>query len=39
MTRAPDEEAGGRGPEIARIKDDQLIVEAAGMNGWRGKAR
>ena len=39
VTRAPDEEAGGRGPEIARIKDDQLIVEAAGMNGWRGKAR
>ena len=39
VTRAPDEEAVGRGPEIARVKDDQLIVEAAGMNGWRGKAR
>ncbi|EGW38391.1 septum site-determining protein MinC [Desulfosporosinus sp. OT] len=39
VTRAPDEETGGRGPEIARIKDDQLIVEAAGMSGWRGKAR
>lgn len=39
VARAPDEEAGGRGPEIARIKNDQLIVEAAGMNGWRGKDR
>lgn len=38
VTRAPDDEADGRGPEIARIKDDQLIVEA-GMNGWRGKSR
>ena len=39
VTRAPDEKVGERGPEIARIKDDQLIVEAAGMNGWRGKDR
>lgn len=39
VTRAPDDETDGRGPEIARIKDDQLTVEAAGMNGWRGKAR
>jgi len=39
VTRAPDEEDSGRGPEIAKIKDDQLIVEAAGMNSWRGKAR
>lgn len=39
VTRAPDNEAGGRGPEIARIKDDQLIVEAAGINSWRGKVR
>ena len=39
VTRAPDEEADERGPEIARIKNDQLIVEAAGINGWRGKAR
>lgn len=39
VTRAPDEEDGERGPEIARIKEGQLIVEAAGMNGWRGKAR
>ncbi|MDP4127436.1 MAG: septum site-determining protein MinC [Bacillota bacterium] len=37
VTRAPDEE--GRGPEIAKIKEDQLIVEAAGMSGWRGKTR
>ncbi|AET70593.1 septum site-determining protein MinC [Desulfosporosinus orientis DSM 765] len=39
VTRAPDDEADGRGPEIARIKDDQLMVEAAGMSGWRSKAR
>ena len=39
VTRAPDGKVGERGPEIARIKDDQLIVEAAGMNGWRGKDR
>jgi len=39
VTRGPEDEADGRGPEIARIKDDQLIVEAAGLNGWRGKAR
>jgi septum site-determining protein MinC len=37
VTRAPEEEAYGRGPEIARIKDGQLIVEAAGTNVWRGK--
>jgi len=39
VTRAPDEEASGRGPEIARIKDDQLIVEMSGMNSRRGKDR
>ena len=39
VTRAPDDGADGRGPEIAKIKDDQLTVEAAGMNGWRSKAR
>ncbi|MCB8817620.1 septum site-determining protein MinC [Desulfosporosinus shakirovi] len=39
VTRAPDDGTDGRGPEIARIKDDQLMVEAAGMSGWRGKAR
>jgi len=39
VTRAPDDGTDGRGPEIARIKDDQLMVEAAVMNGWRGKAR
>ncbi|HZK54122.1 MAG TPA: septum site-determining protein MinC [Desulfosporosinus sp.] len=39
VTRGPADEADGRGPEIARIKDDQLIVETAGMNGRRGKAR
>lgn len=39
VTRAPDDVSDGRGPEIASIKDDQLTVEAAGMNGWRSKAR
>jgi len=39
VTRGPEDEADGRGPEIARIKDEQLIVEAAGMNGRLGKAR
>ncbi len=39
VTRSPEEEAGGRGPEIAIIKDDQLVVESAGMNGWRGNTR
>ena len=39
VTRGPADEADGRGPEIARIKDDQLIVESAGMKSWRGKAR
>lgn len=39
VTRAPEDEDDGRGPEVARIKDDQLMVEAAGMSGWRSKAR
>ncbi|MCO5385800.1 septum site-determining protein MinC [Desulfosporosinus sp.] len=39
VTRSPDDGTDGRGPEIARIKDDQLTVEAAGMSGWRSKAR
>ncbi len=39
VTRAPDEESEERGPEIARIKDDRLIVEAAGLIGYRGKGR
>ncbi|AFM43154.1 septum site-determining protein MinC [Desulfosporosinus acidiphilus SJ4] len=39
VTRAPDEESEERGPEIARIKDDRLIVEAAGLTGYRGKGR
>ncbi|MGI6119177.1 MAG: septum site-determining protein MinC [Desulfosporosinus sp.] len=39
VTRGPEDEADGRGPEIARIQNNQLIVEAAGINGWRDKAR
>ncbi|KGK91237.1 septum site-determining protein MinC [Desulfosporosinus sp. HMP52] len=39
VTRAPDDGTEIRGPEIAKIKDDQLVVEAAGLSGWRSKAR
>lgn len=39
VTRPPDNEAEGRGPEIARIKDDQLVVDTVIINGWRGKTR
>ena len=39
VTRAPDDQAGGRGPEIASIKDDQLIVDVVIMNGRHGKVR
>lgn len=39
VTRGPEDEEDGRGPEVARIRDNQLIVEAVGMNGWRGKIR
>jgi len=39
VTRAPDDQDDGRGPEIARIKDDQLVVDAVIMNGRRGKVR
>ena len=39
VTRPPDEDAEGRGPEIARIKDDRLVVDAVVMTGLRSKAR
>lgn len=39
VTRAPDDQADERGPEIARIKNDQLIVDAVITNGWRGKTK
>lgn len=39
VTRAPDDGTDGRGPEIASIKDEQLMVESAGMISWRSKAR
>jgi len=39
VTRAPDDEAGGRGPEIASIKDGQLIVDAVIMNGRHGSIK
>lgn len=39
VTRAPESEEEWRGPEIARIKDDQLIVEGLAIIGRRGKVR
>lgn len=39
VTRAPDDKDGGEGPEIAKIKEDRLIVEGFAITGWRGKAR
>lgn len=39
VTRAPDDEDNVRGPEIAKIRDDQLVVESVGMNGSRVKVR
>jgi septum site-determining protein MinC len=39
VTRAPDDQADERGPEIARIKNNQLIVDAVIINSMRGKAR
>ena len=38
VTRAPANEEGGRGPEIARIKDGSLFVETLVITG-RGKGR
>lgn len=39
VTRAPDAETGTRGPEIARIKDNQLVVEGYSGTAWRGSLR
>jgi len=38
MARSPDDKESWRGPETARIKDEQLIVEGSAVSGWRGKA-
>lgn len=38
VARSPDDKEGWRGPETARIKDEQLIVEGSAVGGWRGKA-
>jgi septum site-determining protein MinC len=37
VTRAPDEEVVWRGPEIAKISDNKLVVEKMVMNVNRGK--
>lgn len=37
VTRPPEDTDEGRGPEIARIKDDRLIVETLVIGGRRGK--
>ncbi|MHB1653663.1 MAG: septum site-determining protein MinC [Desulfitobacteriaceae bacterium] len=39
VTRAPDDEAGSRGPEIARIKEDQLVVEGLAGMTWKSSVR
>lgn len=37
VTRSPEGELVWRGPELAKIKDGQLIVEGVQLNGLRGK--
>lgn len=37
VTRAPDNEVAWRGPEIAKISDNKLIVEGLDINGARGR--
>ncbi|MDR3270093.1 MAG: septum site-determining protein MinC [Peptococcaceae bacterium] len=39
VTRAPDDNEDWRGPEVARIKNQQLIVESLISGGRRNKAR
>ena len=39
VTRGPEDEEDSRGPETARIKDGQLVVEAVEVTEWRGKLR
>lgn len=37
VTRGPEDEEDSRGPEVARVKDGQLIVEGVGINSRRDK--
>ncbi|NMA69268.1 MAG: septum site-determining protein MinC, partial [Desulfitobacterium sp.] len=37
VTRSPEEQEEWRGPECARIKDGNLVVESLPLNGIRGK--
>lgn len=37
VTRSPEGELDWRGPECAKIKDGQLVVEGVQLNGLRGK--
>ncbi len=39
VTRAPDVEVAWRGPEIAKISDNKLIVEGLVINGARGRTQ
>ena len=39
VTRAPDVEVAWRGPEVAKICDNKLIVEGLVINGARGRAQ
>ena len=39
VTRAPDVEVTWRGPEIAKISDNKLIVEGLVINGARGRTQ
>jgi septum site-determining protein MinC len=39
VTRSPEGELDWRGPECAKIKDGQLVVEAVQLYGLRGKGK
>ena len=39
VARPPESDEDWRGPEIAKVKDNQLIVESLLMTGLRGKSR
>jgi septum site-determining protein MinC len=39
VARSPEGELEWRGPELTRIRDGQLVVEAVQLNGLRGKGK
>lgn len=39
VARSPEDEMDWRGPECARIKEGQLVVEGVQLNGLRGKLK